>query len=1276
MLPDQNHINRVREALWRRPGAGASVMVGSGFSRNARAKGSPSKHLPTLEELAGEIFATLYPQSEPSDKVPPERVLRLAQEYQGEFGPDALHDQLCRLVPDEDFKPGNVHKRLLRLPWADVFTTNWDTLLERTRELVPDRPYTVVRSKTDFLQGTRPRIVKLHGSLPDPPLILTEEDYRTYPSVFAPFVHTVRQAMMETVFLLVGFSGNDPNFLRWSGWMRDNFGETAPKIYLAGYLELSRPTRRMWRDSNVVTIDLAQHPRAPEWPEDLQHRYATEWILASLECGEPYNVLKWPSPRAKTSCSEDNPLLQPIVANLSGEPKAETLEPPRQVPDDARLKTARETIDSWAHNRRCYPGWLVLPAGLRRDLRATTERWTPFILSELSGMVATERLAAVREIMWRHELSLARIPDELASVAQEVLESIDCGSRTVEGNRDKEVDWTVTRAVWRDVALTLLTEARYRFDGSAFRECLDALRPFLRADTEVTQRVHHERCLWASWSLDYGSLRECLDAWPTGEGDPAWMVRKSALLREAGREEDADRLIKEALGEIRTMPKDGQDLAGSSREGWALWSVATYPRINNVRERWNKLAAANCDPSMEIEFFANALAARSADAFTPHFDLGVRSGAIPRRSGWQVEAIAYRSMRLTEVAGLPLSIDITSIAAHLLKLVSERLMAFNPLLAMRQMLRAVTYDRDGAFRRVFSRERIAALARPVAIGHAQAFHRAAKDAIVRMDMSGQRRDFDAVLRARVALEAVSRLVTRLDSESVESILDDALRFYGNPRVAAEVFLDQPLRNLLRRSWDSLPEERRTHRILDILDSPIVGLGDFGSEYQSYPDPGELLSHELSAPERSKHNESRWESIVATLIRGLEGTGMARERASVRIAYVALWHRLTEGEGAKVARCLWGQAAGDDGDELPAGTPLFDYSFILLPEPTVGMGRRRFGRKWLSGDIGRVRLTGPYEPGSAVGGTVSHTNPNKADDILWQVGMAIAFLHRRGRALNLVNEEANCVADVIEKWTRTRIPSTEHIPALVHHVFAQSVRGAYRGLSWILTELQISRTVAEQLYEQVQEFNDGGLPGYRVLPGIANVTPDRLDDISVLISGGMMSDDYQMASSALVSLHMWMRWASDSALEFTAPPGHLIQEVGISIATRRQSVLALALHAAKWIFEAGTEEQRSMIRDLVVKGLGYLAEELRYDRVHAFDERFDMALARWRCAQVARAMAREGLDENPAVSRWLEMGKEDPLPEVRHVADTWYEEGAPGVRVGRDGAGDDRGKRLG
>jgi hypothetical protein len=106
--------------------------------------------------------------------------------------------------------------RLLELPWVEVFTTNYDTLLERAAEGIVGRAHYTVTCREDIPQSkilNRRRIVKLHGSFPSQrPFIFTEEEYRRYPSDFAPFVNLVRQSLLENVFCLVGFSGDDPNF--------------------------------------------------------------------------------------------------------------------------------------------------------------------------------------------------------------------------------------------------------------------------------------------------------------------------------------------------------------------------------------------------------------------------------------------------------------------------------------------------------------------------------------------------------------------------------------------------------------------------------------------------------------------------------------------------------------------------------------------------------------------------------------------------------------------------------------------------------------------------------------------------------------------------------------------------------------------------------------------------------------------------------------------------------------------------------------------------------
>ena len=874
-VPDQRHINQVREALWRLPGAGASVMIGSGFSRNARRVRPGSKPLPMLDEIARDLSAKLYPDDGADEKIPQERILRLAQAYEAEFGPTALHEALRRMVADDDFMAGSVHERLLRLPWVDVFTTNWDTLLERASKTVRDRAYTIVRSKDDIPWGPRPRIVKLHGSLPNPRLVLTEEDYRTYPVVFSPFVNTVQQAMMETIFVLIGFSGNDPNFLHWSGWVRDNLGEGAPKIYLAGFLELSRPQRQMLQDRNVVAIDLAQHPKAPQWPEHLQHRYATEWILSTLECGQPYKTSEWPSPRDEAFCSEENPLLQPIVRNVSAEPRWEALGPSSQMAADERLGAAKTVLGTWRHNRKCYPGWLVPPARVRNELRVSTERWAPFIMPELLGLAALERLDAVREIIWRYELTLARVPNELDAAAVEVLESIDCTERTVEGNRHDDVDWKVIRAAWREVALGLLTAARYRLDGAAFNKLLNDLDPFLDDDVDIAHRVRHESCLWVLWSLDHATLGERLDAWRTDKGDPAWAIRKSALLREIGRKEEANRLIERALDEIRAIRKDGRDLSSPSREGWALWSlVETFSNLpdfqarwDNVQARWNELAAVKCDPSPDVRYLSDDLSVSRRETRPPAFDLGVRLTETRLASPSSPSAAACRGIRLTEVAGLPPSIDVVTIAGRLVKRAAEALMLEDATIGIRQMIRVTTSDSDKAFMRVLSRPRVASLTPATANSLARDVQIALKDAVSCIRATGAGRGLHGTRRASVAIESLSRLVLRLDASSVLSVFDLALDLYKDAAVMPWSLLHRAMRNLLRRCWESLDDEQRAERVLDVLEMPIVGLDGFASAGDQWPDAGEILSGNLSPPVRSMDNENRWDAVVATLIRG-------------------------------------------------------------------------------------------------------------------------------------------------------------------------------------------------------------------------------------------------------------------------------------------------------------------------------------------------------------------------------------------------------------------------
>lgn len=236
----------------------ASIMIGAGFSKNAQNNGSKEKRFPDWGEL-GDIFYEKLNGSKPkSDNKVYLNVLKLADEVQATFKRPALDDILLNEIPDKEYQPSPLHQKLLELPWADVFTTNYDTLLERSAEKIIERRYEPIFNTTDLIQSTKPRIIKLHGSFPSSrPFIITEEDYRTYPKKFAPFVNTVQQSLLENTLCLIGFSGNDPNFLNWIGWIRDNLGEdNSTNIYMIGLLNLTPGQEKLLNKRNIVPIDL------------------------------------------------------------------------------------------------------------------------------------------------------------------------------------------------------------------------------------------------------------------------------------------------------------------------------------------------------------------------------------------------------------------------------------------------------------------------------------------------------------------------------------------------------------------------------------------------------------------------------------------------------------------------------------------------------------------------------------------------------------------------------------------------------------------------------------------------------------------------------------------------------------------------------------------------------------------------------------------------------------------------------------------------------------
>ena len=1264
-IPDDSHVKKVCDALWTGPHSRASVMVGSGFSRNARNERGNGRQPPLWEDIAGELNRSLYPglaangrKSGSPGTLTAGSALRLAQEYKTAFGRTDLHRLLADTVADNHFSPSDTHRILLNLPWRDVFTTNWDTLLERTSLGITDRTYSIVQDADQIPLLGQPRIFKLHGSLPASyPLIVTEEDYRRYPIEYAPFVNTVQQAMMETVFLLIGFSGDDPNFLEWSGWVRDNLGEATPKIYLAGYLELSPHRRLMLEENGVVSIDIANHPEAQRWPEHLKQQYSVQWLLHTLHASEPYDESKWPVPPKLKHTNVPSHLL-PIPAFITGgsedHPKSENRPDSRQVGNETREEII-ETGKIWAHNRGLYPGWLVLPSGAARsEFKWRTDDWELSIISGLQDLDPVERLEVLRELLWRREILLEPISVQFQKAAVDALALVDCERRTIEGLQKTQVDWSEIRDSWRTIAMALARDARFEVDEPEFETWLGALEQFSGDTPDVAHEIHHERCLWAIYSLDFDGLNNLLDSWRVEESDPMWMLRKAALLTEIGRLDAPKSLIQTSLGQIQRNLIEERNVANASRYGWALGSTQTWENRQEILRRWDELASLRCDAGTEMDTLARLIQANEERQDAPSFDLGTRqSSTIHFSTQGQARLIgAYRAVRLPEVAGLPPvnspdegGFIPISAASGILGLAADQLVESNPQLAMRLALRICRNDRDDTLQRVFSRTHIATLETDAATTIARLCTKVIEHALPRLsipDNAGG--SISWIERMQVSLEVLSRLVLRLPPVNVNDALELGFVCYKTPQVVQHSLLAAPLVRLLERSWIALPRYERVKRVFDVLSLPISGFEGFSADIElTYP--GTFILEDDLPEEREVNNEPRFRELIDFLIRALRAGEDVRGRAILRLLPFLLSESLTSSELEEIGEALWDGADPVTSNSSGPGSAL-DWVYILFPAPESGRAVESFRRKWLA------PLPGDQDGESTY-----------SSDMLRQVGTAVSALSSHERSLCLKNEDEE---HIIGQITRV-VDMLASGSVRMNLAFGPTVNG----ISTLAVGVTLPDEVASSLFERARAFVSEPEStrrsiftmvaqarlaiGFALIPGLIKALPSRLEEFTSWIKAGLASRDRFRASRAMSALQLWL--SKETSAPLPPVPGELLREVSAVIGYRHRDGLDDALRLAISIFDQGTTEHQDAIRFSVLEGLAELAADLSYSG--GIYEADTISTLRILCVRLAITMSRAGYDGEPAVEEWLEIGASDPFAEGRNLVNLFRAKQCPG-----------------
>ncbi|MCH1911867.1 SIR2 family protein [Leptospira noguchii] len=901
------YLNEIAERLWSIPGH-AAVMIGSGFSKNAKSSKTGNKSFPDWSQLGDIFYKKIHGEYPNNQKYL--NPLKLADEVQAALGRPVLDQLILSSIPDDEFDPSTLHTRLLELPWTDIFTTNYDTLLERARVGISEKNYQVVINKEDLIYSERPRIIKLHGSFPsERPFIITEEDYRKYPKDFAPFINTVQQSLLENTFCLIGFSGDDPNFLQWIGWIRDNLGkENSPKLYLIGNFGLSDAQKKLLIQRNITVVDFSN-----SFEGKGSHQEAIELFfnyLASKRTTK--NYLNW------------DPEESSLSKNIKKGPEPSNLE---------------LIIQDWKKFRMNYPGWIITPEEIRAKLLRSTVDYIYYI-SNNNYENESLYLRFAFELNWRLEKCLMPIYDNVAQGFENII-----NRGTANQKENLQIDSNEESEISIRIQLQLSLLRYYREEGKL--EKWQILQSELKDNLEYCNEEQieifkYEVSLFYYFTLDLLNLKNHLENWIPNESLPFWESKRAGLLAELGSSQEAERILEKSLSFVRNrvnLKPISTDYSNVSQEAYIMLlfkyirdsnKFAEYQLEKNSEEedsfsgRWEKLKRYKCDPWYELKLFERTLRNPKVESKEveeiKEFDLGRIT--ISRKFGVDDRdlRIAYSYLRFLEEAGLPLRIDNSTFFKESANGTLKRLFKFAPFWTLAILIRI---GDKNSVNIIFNRDSISRMPTKDVDALVLQYLKAANDSnlITQTDFEGFANYFKSNLYALLP-EILSRLCVKTSLDVKVKLLNYLLEIYNSPVRKKFMNVDKFTDRLI----NSFSKIERINLIDILLKFPNLGND---THFLKYENP---LSYVVS--EKKLLNDFKRPKLNVELLDNLFKSARflkAGERSWVLCTLLFLEENgfLSKSLRGELGSILW---ENTDSTGFPVDINYHKFAFLFLPHP--------------------------------------------------------------------------------------------------------------------------------------------------------------------------------------------------------------------------------------------------------------------------------------------------------------------------------------------------------
>jgi len=198
----------------------ASLFVGSGFSRPA--------NLPNWKELLEKFAKEINLEIDKEEH----NLISLAQYYVNAKKRPKLNDEIRNRfsyskMPSSVVLPN--HDLLAALPIKNIWTTNYDQLLEETLKKHNIIPICLTDDSTIGKINSKNGVVihKIHGDADTPEkCVITKADYDLYTSTHEMLLAKLKAEMCYNTFLFLGYSFNDTNIQHILSRIRAIFGDS------------------------------------------------------------------------------------------------------------------------------------------------------------------------------------------------------------------------------------------------------------------------------------------------------------------------------------------------------------------------------------------------------------------------------------------------------------------------------------------------------------------------------------------------------------------------------------------------------------------------------------------------------------------------------------------------------------------------------------------------------------------------------------------------------------------------------------------------------------------------------------------------------------------------------------------------------------------------------------------------------------------------------------------------------------------------------------------